>query len=110
MSRSVDCNLSRSMAETVSSVTTTNQVDDPIVVTVARAGAVASCIPSLQGLQVRSLWDTGATLCLVDHLMSHQLDLERSNSERPRETSGNRWGRRRASAWSVFNHSDNPIQ
>ncbi len=75
MSRSVDCNLSHSLAETASSVTTMNQVDDPIIVTVAHAGAVASCIPSLQGLQVRSLWDTGATLCLVDRLMSHRLVL-----------------------------------
>ncbi len=74
-SRSADCNSSHSLSETASSDKNANQVHDPIVVTVARAGAVASCIPSLQGLQVKSLWDTGATLCLVDRLMSHRLVL-----------------------------------
>ena len=109
-SKSVDCNLSHSLAETASSVMTTNQVDDLIVVTVARAGAVASCIPSLQGLQVRSLWDTGATLCLVDRLMSHQLILRgaiQKDLVRPVVIDG---VRRRASTWSVFNHGNDPIQ
>ena len=73
--KSVHCNSSHSLTEAASSVKTANQADDPIIVTVARAGAVASCIPSLQGLQVKSLWDTGATLCLVDRLMSHRLVL-----------------------------------
>ncbi len=45
-SRSEDCNSSHSLSEAVSSDMTTNQTDNPIVITIASAGAVASCIPS----------------------------------------------------------------
>ena len=111
MSKSVDSKLSHSLSESASSVKTTNRVDDPIIVTVARTGAVASCIPSkLAGFTGQVT--VGHRCYSVPGGLPHGTLTrpERSDPEQPHQTSGNRWDRTGASEWSIFDHSNDPIQ